>query len=194
MRGRVAVNERHKTVLPRRLPLAMGARREKHGANPDLAFRMAGMPPRKTLQGGRGLAADPDAPGGVRVFTKGPQRMEAAWMRGEFARRLPKGWTPRTDPARVRVELVYPARKRDKTEGEILIPHTARPDADNLVKSLLDALTRAGVWADDAQVWDLRVRKWRGARPRWAVFVWFESPTPFPAAAGEQGALPGIRL
>ena len=136
---------------------------------------MAGMPPRKTLQGGRGLTADPEAPGGVRVFTKEPQRMEAAWMRGEFARRLPAGWTPRTDPARVRVELVYPARKSDKAKVAVgkLIPHAVRPDADNLVKSLLDALTGAGVWADDGQVWDLRVRKWRGERPRWAVFIWW---------------------
>jgi Holliday junction resolvase RusA-like endonuclease len=36
-------------------------------------------------------------------------------------------------------------------------PHTSRPDADNLAKSVLDGL-RAW-WGDDAQVCDLRVRK-----------------------------------
>lgn len=159
--------------------------------DPDLAFQFDGVPPRKTLQAGRGLVADADAPGGVRVFTREPQRAEAFWMREMFRRSLPAGWSPRTGAARVRVELVYPARQRDRLAGDVLLPHTVRPDADNLVKSLLDSLTRAGVWADDAQVYDLRVRKWRGRRPRWAVFVWFEAPRPSPAARG-QGALPGI--
>ncbi len=87
---------------------------------------------------------------------------------------------------RVRVELVYPFRKaeRERLEGtaaaEMLIPHFERPDADNLVKSLLDSMTRAGVWEDDGQVADLRVRKWRGMRPRWAVFVWFMPPPELP--------------
>lgn len=159
--------------------------------DPDLAFRFDGIPPRKTLQAGRGLTADPDAPGGVRVFTREPQRAEAYWMRELFRRSLPPGWTPRDGAARVRIELVYAARKRDRLAGDALLPHTVKPDADNLVKSLLDSMTRAGVWQDDAQMFDLRVRKWRGLRPRWAVFVWFESPKPSPAA-GEQGALPGF--
>lgn len=142
---------------------------------PDLAFRIPGLPPRKTAQE-KGMVADAFAPGGVRVFTKGPQRMEAWWMRAEFARRLPPGWRARKEGARVRVELVYPLRKSDRCTPGGLIPHTVRPDADNLVKAMLDALTRARVWEDDAQVWDLRVRKWRGEMPRWAVFVWFEEP------------------
>lgn len=43
------------------------------------------------------------------------------------------------------------------------------PDADNLVKSLPDCMTRAGVWVDDDQVCELRVRKWRGMCPGRAV-------------------------
>lgn len=156
--------------------------------DPDLAFRVAGMPPRKTAQE-KGMVADAFAPGGVRVFTKGPQRMEAWWMRAEFARRLPPGWRARKEGARVRVELVYPLRKSDKCAPGGLIPHTVRPDADNLVKALLDALTRARVWEDDAQVWDLRVRKWRGEVPRWAVFVWFEEP---PAGRRRKPVQPGL--
>ena len=155
--------------------------------DPDLSFRFDGTPPRKTLQAGRGLTADPEAPGGVRVFTRAATRAEAFWMREMFRRSLPPGWTPREGAARVRVELVYPARKRDRLAGDALIPHTVKPDADNLVKSLLDSMTRAGVWVDDAQVYSLTVQKWRGARPRWAVFVAFDEAQR--AEPKEQGRL-----
>lgn len=155
--------------------------------SPDLSFQMDGMPPRKTLQSGRG--AYTDEKGEVRFFTRADVRAEAWEMRAEFSRRLPAGWTARGGPVRVRIELVYPYRKPERERladadgetAETLLPHVERPDADNLVKSLLDSMTRAGVWADDAQVYDLRVRKRRGRRPRWAVFVWFESMPKLPA-------------
>jgi len=37
--------------------------------------------------------------------------------------------------------------------------HTGTPDADNLAKAVMDALTQLGIWKDDAFVADLRVRK-----------------------------------
>lgn len=153
---------------------------------PDLRFDIPGVPPRKTAQQ-KGLCADPLAPGGVRVFTKAPQRMEGWWMRAEFTRRLPDGWRPIEGPVRVRVELVYPARRTDRLAGEQLVPHTVRPDADNLVKPILDAMTRACVWLDDAQAWDIHVRKWLGLRPRWSVMLWREEPERTPEAV--QGRL-----
>lgn len=151
--------------------------------SPDLSFRVDGMPPRKTLQAGRGAYVEN---GAVRFFTSPEVRAEAWQMLAEFRKQLPAGWVARRDPARVRVELVYPLRKpeRVRLEGtdaaEMLIPHAVKPDVDNLVKSLLDSMTRAGVWEDDGQVCDLRVRKWRGMRPRWAVFVWWMTPPAFP--------------
>lgn len=47
--------------------------------------------------------------------------------------------------------------KRSKRTGEPLqdpaaYPHTGKPDADNLLKSVLDGMTKAGWWRDDAQV------------------------------------------
>lgn len=39
---------------------------------------------------------------------------------------------------------------------------TRKPDVDNLEKALTDCLTHCGVWKDDAQVVDIRIRK------RWA--------------------------
>ena len=43
------------------------------------------------------------------------------------------------------------------------VPAPVTPDVDNYMKALLDALNQAGVWYDDAQVVDLRARKWWGA-------------------------------
>lgn len=38
-------------------------------------------------------------------------------------------------------------------------PHTGRPDVDNLAKLVMDQLTAAGVWADDAKVAHLECHK-----------------------------------
>ena len=38
-------------------------------------------------------------------------------------------------------------------------PHTSKPDADNIAKSMLDGMSKCGFWRDDCQVWDLRVTK-----------------------------------
>lgn len=64
-------------------------------------------------------------------------------------------------------------------------------DVDNLAKAVLDALTTTdvilygaesgGIWGDDAEVWDLRVRKWyvaRGAAPGLRIVI-----HPAPAAS-----------
>lgn len=37
--------------------------------------------------------------------------------------------------------------------------HTSTPDADNLAKAVLDALTQLGAWEDDALIAELHVRK-----------------------------------
>ena len=41
-----------------------------------------------------------------------------------------------------------------------LIPHTSKPDRDNLEKAVLDALTNVGMWRDDSQVYRGEVIKW----------------------------------
>lgn len=58
-------------------------------------------------------------------------------------------------------------RSYSKTEREAALRglvHCKVGDADNLAKSVLDALTKAGVWGDDKQVDELRVRKCYGER------------------------------
>lgn len=153
---------------------------------PDiLRFTMDGPPPRHTLQASRGAVRTAK---GIRFFTKAPAREEAAWMRGEFARRLPAGWVPRPDPCRVTVRLVYPLRRKDRVQADdALLPHATRPDADGLLKSLLDCLT-GFAWVDDGQVYNLSVSKWRGLRPRWEVVVEFDAPKPPPPPRPRRGA------
>jgi Holliday junction resolvase RusA-like endonuclease len=69
-------------------------------------------------------------------------------------------------PLDVAVELevvtwhARPARlRRKKDAGDIARPYTAKPDADNVAKLVMDALTKAAIWTDDTRVADLVVRR-----------------------------------
>lgn len=55
---------------------------------------------------------------------------------------------------------------------EVFMPDRRRRDLDNLLKSLLDALTHAGLWLDDSQVVDLRIRKAQTIGGMVKVDVW----------------------
>ena len=61
------------------------------------------------------------------------------------------------------MEWFFPYRKSEKKsivrEGRI-IPHTVRPDLDNLEKLPIDTLTKLGFWRDDAQVYDKHTTKY----------------------------------
>jgi Holliday junction resolvase RusA-like endonuclease len=46
--------------------------------------------------------------------------------------------------------------KRAKHHGQA---HTQKPDGDNVAKAVMDGLTAAGVWPDDAVVWSLEIQK-----------------------------------
>lgn len=52
----------------------------------------------------------------------------------------------------VQLTVVFQFQAGDRhTPG---FPKTTKPDTDNMLKALKDALTRAGFWMDDAQVWN----------------------------------------
>lgn len=51
-------------------------------------------------------------------------------------------------------------------------PKTTKPDTDNAVKALKDAMTRVGFWNDDAQVADERIVKHWALVPGIVVRVW----------------------
>jgi len=54
--------------------------------------------------------------------------------------------------------------------------HTGKPDADNLAKAVLDAMTALGFWQDDSQVWHLDVSKYYSERPGCHVKVIWGQP------------------
>lgn len=75
---------------------------------------------------------------------------------------------PRDKPLRLDVELYYPYRKSEKkrvVKSNSLVPHTSRPDLDNLLKFLLDCMTRCRFWNDDSLIFDLHAKKYWGPSP-----------------------------
>jgi Holliday junction resolvase RusA-like endonuclease len=57
----------------------------------------------------------------------------------------------------IRLELTFvlqrPKMLCRKSDPRERMPHTKRPDVDNLIKGTLDGLSLAGFWVDDAQVY-----------------------------------------
>ena len=52
------------------------------------------------------------------------------------------------------VEIIFYLRMPKARQSEALyLPHTAKPDGDNLEKAVWDALTEIGVWKDDSLIW-----------------------------------------
>jgi Holliday junction resolvase RusA-like endonuclease len=64
-----------------------------------------------------------------------------------------------TNPVRLTVNFFFPVPKKMKNVSDYL-PHVAKPDADNLVKAVMDAMTDTGVWSDDSLVYSSIVEKW----------------------------------
>lgn len=78
---------------------------------------------------------------------------------------------PLSGPVRVWVDSFLPIPKswsKTKTEAAALgeVRPTSRPDLDNLVKLVVDAMTRAGYWRDDSQIVEMGARKFYSHKPR----------------------------
>ena len=94
-----------------------------------------------------------------------PWRDAVCW----HARQALFGREPLIGPVKVRVEFRF-ARPGGHFGKRGLRPaapreHVVRPDLDKLVRALLDALSDAGIWRDDAQVVETRARKRYHERP-----------------------------
>lgn len=75
----------------------------------------------------------------------------------------------------IQFHLPRPKRLMRKNDPTGPIPHTVRPDVDNLIKAVLDAL-KGLLWADDKQVWGIRAKKYYHAideGPHAAIMVQF---------------------
>ena len=51
------------------------------------------------------------------------------------------------------------------------LAHTKKPDLDNIVKQLKDALSRLRFWHDDKQVAEMICKKVYGVNPRWEITI-----------------------
>lgn len=100
--------------------------------------------------GGRGFA---------RMYTPDTAK---AWKDLVYLAALGKVRAPHEGPVRLEADIYFPRPERlmKKSSPAGLIPHTVKPDRDNLEKAILDAITQAGIWKDDCQVYDGPVRKW----------------------------------
>lgn len=73
---------------------------------------------------------------------------------------------PICGPVWLNIDYYFAPRKADERlflMRTVMVPKHTRPDIDNMVKFMLDCITKAGFWLDDSQVSCLRVTK------RWAI-------------------------
>lgn len=64
----------------------------------------------------------------------------------------------------VSLEIRFDMPRPKHLRGTEQRPHTVKPDIDNLVKAVMDALTKAGWWIDDSKVWELKTSKQYAAK------------------------------
>ncbi|PGY99991.1 RusA family crossover junction endodeoxyribonuclease [Bacillus thuringiensis] len=78
-------------------------------------------------------------------------------------------------PLQLEVKVYKPSlksfsKKKALAAEEGLLRPTTKPDVDNYVKGVKDALNKV-IWHDDSQVVDLKVSKWYSEKPRVEVFI-----------------------
>jgi len=86
---------------------------------------------------------------------------------------LPHFAVPHDKPVRVEVRAVFacPASwSKKKRAAQVGGPHCQKPDGDNILKAVKDALNRIA-WRDDGQVFDARVSKAWGDRDETVIVV-----------------------
>jgi Holliday junction resolvase RusA-like endonuclease len=81
-----------------------------------------------------------------------------AWKRAIQAVFIPLRKETIDGPVHLEVFFLMPIPKSMKKTDEF-IPHTKKPDTDNLLKAVMDALTDIRIWRDDSVVFSISVRK-----------------------------------
>ena len=92
---------------------------------------------------------------GNRIVIYTPEKDQVNAFKSHVRLTAAKHWTdpPMTGPLRVNVDFVFPRTKAQtwKTRPMLRLWHTKKPDIDNCVKAVWDALTGL-VWVDDSQI------------------------------------------
>jgi Holliday junction resolvase RusA-like endonuclease len=102
--------------------------------------------------------------GRVQVYTPINTIAHEMAIRSHIKNRLPSGFTPLVCPLKAVITLGMPFPKgtSKKTITEALngnlLPHTKKPDFDNIAKSVVDACNGV-LYKDDAQIYDCHIIK-----------------------------------
>ncbi len=111
-------------------------------------------------------------PGLATVYTHSKQRARQGELIRHLKPHVPSA--PLAGPLEIEIVCYLPVPKSWTKANctSALMGHIRpdkKPDADNLAKHLLDAMTAAGFWLDDAQVVELSVKKYYGDAAGWIV-------------------------
>ena len=103
---------------------------------------------------------------GRRFFEKPDAKSARLSLEDAFRRHAPA--EPMVGPLIVSTSWVFSNIQADKG---LLVPHSQKPDVDNMLKAFLDVLTKLGYWVDDKQIVMMTVEKWRGPQTGIALAV-----------------------
>ena len=110
--------------------------------------------------------------GRAHFFTKQKVRDAEEFLAALFAPHAPA--EPLRGPVYFQARWCFPYRKSEPkrvTKAGCEIPHTVRPDLDNLEKNLLDVLTRLRFYEDDSQIFLKSTAKVWGPSPYLALAI-----------------------
>lgn len=133
-----------------------------------ISFTVLGIPkgqprPRAFHRGGK-----------VRVYDPGTAEGWKACVALAARPYLPEA--PIDGPIHLQIHYTLPRPKSLMRRGDPsgVIPHTKKPDIDNINKATLDALTAIGMWRDDSQICSLSTSKYyagKSSQPGALIFV-----------------------
>ncbi len=104
--------------------------------------------------------------GRVRFYVKKKVRQSENFLAALLSMHVPD--VPFSGPVSLTARWEFPWRKSERrgtVKAGVPIPHTSRPDLDNLEKNLLDVLTRLNFWTDDSLVVEKFTSKCWGPKP-----------------------------
>ena len=128
----------------------------------EMRFRIDCVPPTATAQQKGAVVIG----GRVRFYTKAKVRRAEDLLASLLMPHRPQ--VPFSRPVTLVATWTFPWRKSERkgvVKAGSPIPHTSRPDLDNLEKNLLDVMTSLGFWSDDSLVTRKATSKYWGPAP-----------------------------